>query len=389
MAGEAGPASDPVTLPPSGAGQPPSAAGAPVPGASTPAAVPPLPLPRKRAAALNAVIDRLSREPYTFDFFQIMRRLESISRDRPERPRFGAALRPVEEPIRLGQDPSLSFAPAALSVLRPGKNGAPPLLAVHFLGMLGPNGPMPLHLTEYVRDRMRNSGDHTMSRFLDLFHHRMLMFFYRAWASARATVAADMPQTNRFLTYDGSLIGRGTESFRNRDAFPDFAKLFFAGRLGAQTRNAEGLRAMIGEFFGMPADIQTFVGDWLELPIPYRWALGRDTGVGRLGVSTTLGAHVWSRQHKFRVVMGPLTRAQFQRLLPGGASLPKLRDLVRNYVGEELRWDLQLYLQEQVEEPMHIGKSRLGWTAWLGRATERGRREDLILDPQMETYRAA
>lgn len=387
MAAEVGPASDPLSASAatgSGAAESgqPSAAGAP----PTP---PVAPLPRARAAALQELIERLSREPYTFDFFQMLRRLESVYRDRPERPRFGAALRPVEEPIRLGQDPSLAFAPAALAVLRPSKGGTPPLLAVNFLGLLGPNGPLPLHLTEYVRDRMRNANDHTMSRFLDLFHHRMLMFFYRAWASARATVAADMPRTNRFLDYDGSLIGRGTASFRGRDEFPDLAKLFYAGRLGAQTRNAEGLQAMIGDFFGMPAQIKTFVGGWLELPVPYRWQLGKDTGVGRLGVSTTLGAHVWSRQHKFRVVMGPLTRAQFQRLLPGGTSLPKLRDLVRNYVGEELRWDLQLYLQEQVEEPMHLGKSRLGWTAWLGRATERGRREDLILDPQMETYRAA
>ena len=384
MAGEAGPPSDPLAPAPAAtlvAGGGPLA---PLP--STPAGPP---LSRERAAALTQLIERLGREPYTYDFFQILRRIEALHRDRPERPRLGAALRPADEPIRLGQDPSLSFAPAALSVLRAGKNGAPPLLAVHFFGLMGPNGPLPLHLTEYVRDRMRNSTDPTMSRFLDLFHHRMLMFFYRAWASARATVSADSPQTNRFLYYDGALSGRGTPSLRNRDEFPDPAKLFYTGLLAAQTKNAEGLQAIIGDFFKMPAQIQPFVGDWMELPLPFRWQLGRDTGVGRLGVSTTLGAHVWGRQQKFRIVMGPLNRAQFQRLLPGGESLPKLKALVRNYIGDELRWDLQLFLQERVEEPMKVGHSRLGWTAWLGRATERGRREDLILDPQMETYRAA
>jgi predicted component of type VI protein secretion system len=275
---------------------PPPAAGAPAPVApapGAPAAASQLPLPRQRAAALNAVIDRLAREPYTFDFFQIMRRLESISRDRPERPRFGAALRPVEEPIRLGQDPSLSFAPAALSVLRPGKNGAPPLLAVHFLGLLGPNGPLPLHLTEYVRDRMRNSGDHTMSRFLDLFHHRMLMFFYRAWASARATVAADMPQTNRFLTYDGSLIGRGTESFRNRDAFPDFAKLFYAGRLGAQTlsRCRPTFRRSWATGWNCRFPI---AGSWAGTPAWAGWA-SRRRWARTCGAASTSSVSSWGR----------------------------------------------------------------------------------------------
>jgi type VI secretion system protein ImpH len=384
MAGEAGPASDPLA--PAPPPLPVAAGGAPLAPPPTPAGPP---LARARAAALSQLIERLGREPYTYDFFQILRRIEAIYRDRPERPRLGAALRPADEPIRLGQDPSLSFAPSALSVLRAGKNGAPPLLAVHFFGLMGPNGPLPMHLTEYVRDRMRNALDPTMSRFLDLFHHRMLMFFYRAWASARATVSADSPETNRFLAYDGALSGRGTATLRNRDEFPDPAKLYYTGLLAAQTRNAEGLQSIIGDFFKMPAEILPFVGDWMELPLPFRWQLGRDTGVGRLGRSTTLGAHVWGRQQKFRIVMGPLNRAQFQRLLPGGESLPKLKALVRNYIGDELRWDLQLFLQERVEEPMKVGQSRLGWTAWLGRATERGRREDLILDPQMETYRAA
>ena len=108
---------------------------------------------------------------------------------------------------------------------------------------------------------------------------------------------------------------------------------------------------MIGDFFQMPTAIRTFVGAWLDLPLPYRWRLGKDDGVGRLGTSTTLGAHAWTRQHKFRVEIGPLERGQLQRLLPGGASLGKLADLVRNYVGDEQRWDLRLFLKEQVDEP--------------------------------------
>jgi type VI secretion system protein ImpH len=344
------------------------------------------PLTRERSQALQQILDELALGAEQFDFFQILRRLESIYRDRPDRPRFGAALRPADEPIRLGQEPSLAFAPAALSTLRPGRAGSPPRLAVHFFGLLGPNGPLPLHLTEYARDRTRNAGDTTFSRFLDVFHHRMLMFFYRAWASAEPTVSEDGASPNPFLTYIGSLVGIALSSVRGRDQFPDPAKLFYAGRLSAQARNAEGLAAMIGDFFQMPAAVRCFVGNWLELPVRYRWRLGKDDGVGRLGLSTTLGAHAWTRQHKFRVEIGPLERAQLQRLLPGGPSLGKLADLVRNYVGDEQRWDLRLFLKEQVDEPWHFGRSRLGWTSWLGKAgkSATGYREDLILDPQAE-----
>jgi type VI secretion system protein ImpH len=343
------------------------------------------PLDPRRAAAVAELVEALSRAPGRFDFFQVMRRLEGLTADRPERPLFGSALRPADEPIRLGQEASLSFPPNTLSGVEPGRHGLPPRLSVSFFGLLGPNGPLPLHITEYVRDRLRNSGDPTMSRFLDVFHHRMLMFFYRAWASAEPTASHDRPETDRFGTYVGSLSGLGLPALRDRDELPDEAKLFYAGRFSVHARNAEGLGAVIGDFFQMPTRIEEFVGDWLDLPVEHQWHLGQPGGLGLLGMSTTLGSHAWARQQKFRVVMGPLERAQFQRLLPGSPSLVRLAALVRNYMGDELRWDLRLFLEEHVDEPWRFGQSRLGWTSWLGRpGWGRAHREDLILDPQWE-----
>ena len=343
-------------------------------------------LSREKAAAMDQIFDLLSRAPQEFDFYQVMRRLESLYCDQPERPRFGAGARPADEPIRLGQEPSLAFALRPLAGLTPGKNGAPPRLAVNFFGLLGPNGPLPLHLTEYARERARNAEDPTMSRFFDMFHHRMLLLFYRAWSTAQPTVGQDHPATNRFQTYVGALEGLGMPALRGRDDLPDPAKYFYAGRLSAQTRSADGLQAMIGEFFQMPARVEQFVGSWLAVPLPHQWRLG--TRGARLGLSTTAGQHIWGRQQKFRVVLGPLNRGQFQRMLPGGESLPRLTALVRNYAGDEFIWDARLILDEQTEEPCRLGRSRLGWTSWLGRP-KHGRREDLILDPQAEAIQAA
>jgi type VI secretion system protein ImpH len=338
---------------------------------------------KQRAAAAVELFDKLAKAPWEFDFFQVLRRLECAHRDRP---RLGEAARPAEEPIRLGQEASLTFAPASLAGLRPGKNGAPPWLLVHFLGLLGPNGALPLHLTEYARDRLRNSDDPTMVRFLDLFNHRMLLFFYRAWANGEPTVNRDRPESDPFGGYIGSLAGLAARTLQNRDDFPDAAKLYYAGLLGSQSKHPGGLASIIGDFFAMPSRIEEFVGGWLELPIDGRWALGRRTRL--LGMATTLGAHAWSCQQKFRVVLGPLNRDQFRRMLPGGESLKRLVSVVRNYIGDELRWDVRLYLEERVEEPLHLGRSYLSWTSWLGRAAP-ARREDLILDPQAETVATA
>jgi type VI secretion system protein ImpH len=333
----------------------------------------------ERRSQLHArLLDMLARAPHEFDFFQIMRRLEHIALDQP---RFATAQHPVDESIRLGQEPSMAFAPSSLAALRPSRTGGPPRLSVNFFGLLGPNGPMPLHFTEYARDRLRNFEDPTMNRFLDLFHHRFLLMFYRAWANGQPTANRDRPDTDRFVTYVGALLGIAEPGTQHRDDLPDTAKLYFAGRLSAQARNAEGLAAVIGEFFGMSASIESFVGDWLELSPENRWALSPLNG-GRLGLSSTLGAHAFSRQQKFRVVLGPLNHKQFQRMLPGGIGLRRLTSIVRSYAGDELRWDVRLFLDKRTEEPMTLGRSRLGWTAWLGQASD-GDREDLILTPEL------
>jgi len=197
----------------------------PPPDANRPAPIEEAEAARARSAGWVRMLDGLSRAAPQFDFFQAMRRLEALHRDGPDRPRFGEAQRPADEPMRLGQDPSLAFAAASLSRLGTVANGGPPRLLVNFFGLLGPNGPLPLHLTEYARDRQRNADDPTMSRFLDVFHHRMLMFFYRAWAAGQPAVSRDLPATDRFELYVGALEGLGLESLRKRDAFPDLAKL--------------------------------------------------------------------------------------------------------------------------------------------------------------------
>jgi type VI secretion system protein ImpH len=267
-----------------------------------------------------------------------------------------------------------SFAPPA--------GGRPARLAVHFLGLLGATGPLPLHLTEYARDRSRNAGDFALIRFLDLFHHRILSLFYRVWADAQPTVSLDRPAEDRFAIYLGSLLGLGMPSVRNRDEFPDRAKLYFAGRFAAQPRNCEGLAAIVGAFFGLPVKVEEFVGEWLALPEEARWRLGRSSRAGVLGQSTVAGARTWQRQSKFRIVFDALAEDEFRSLLPGGARLRRLVALVRNYIGDSLDWDVRLHLEHRVKRPFHLGKaSWLGWTSWLGRCPQGERRQDVILNP--------
>ncbi|HSC62414.1 MAG TPA: type VI secretion system baseplate subunit TssG [Caldimonas sp.] len=334
----------------------------------------------ERETALAQLFRTLGAAPREQDFFAVLRHVEAL---RPELPRIGTALRPSQEVLRLGQDPELAFAPAALESFSIGARPAP-RLGVRFFGLLGPQGPMPLHFTEYVRERLRFRGDATLARFLDIFHHRLLALFYRAWAQAQPTVHHDRPGSDRFGAWLGASFGAQDAGPAPR-ALPERARLFQAGLLGSRSRHAEGLVKMLRQYFGVPVRIEQHVAQWLVLEPGDRSRLGfsrsrperRDAVAPQLGVSATSGTKCRDRQYKFRVALGPLSLDRYDDFLPGGRAWARLREWVQHYAGLDLRWDVELALAaDHVPEP-RLGRTvRLGVSTWIGRRGEAERRRD-------------
>lgn len=328
----------------------------------------------------GTVTRRLLEDPTQFDFFQAVRRLEC---ELPDKPRVGHSVRSSDDAIRFCQEPSLGFAPSTLHHFEPARGSLPPRLFVNFFGLLGPNGPLPLHLTEYICDRLRNHRDATFARFLDLFHHRMISFFYRAWAASRPTVNHDRgAAADPFAQYVGSLFGIGMESFRQRDAVPDVAKLHFSGHLACQTRHADGLRSVLAAYFATEVSVEQFVGQWIDLPPEYRCRLGESPATGGLGTTAVVGSRVWDCQQKISLRMGPMPLARLQQFLPGTPGYAQLRDWVRNYAGDTLDWEARLVLIAADVPTIQLGKAgALGWTSWLKTTPFKKDADDLVLRP--------
>lgn len=309
-------------------------------------------------------IQELEKAPWKFDFHLALRRLD---RAYPDRPSTGSAPSPGEEPVRLGQDPSLAFAPSAIQAFQSPREGRPGRMRVAFLGLFGTQGPLPLHYTEHARDQLRGAGDRTFAAFVDLFHHRLLAFFQRAWAQSQPAVGQDRPAANPFVRYLGSLGGFGFESMRGRDPIPQHAKVQFVAYLAGGARNAEGLEAIVRGYFAVPVQVEEFIGEWLEIPSEYRWQLGRRRELSALGETTVVGARSFQRSQKFRVALGPLSPAEFESFLPGSSRLRALAALVRMYVGDELGWDVRLRHESARRQQLRLGGgSRLGYNGWLG-----------------------
>lgn len=328
-----------------------------------------------------ALFQQLEQAPWRFGFLQTLRWIECLD---PQRPLLGESARPQDDPVRLGQEPSMIFAPSELAqVNRPAARTAPRLL-VHFFGLLGPQGPLPLHLTDYARDRLRNADDPTLARFLDLFHHRMLSLYYRAWAQAQPAISLDRPERHRFGIYLGALEGIGMPTLQARDAMPDMLKLHFTGHLANPSKHPEGLKAILSAYLGLPVRIDELIGHWLRIPDECRWHLGSSVNSGVLGQTITVGGRVWDHQSKFRIRIGPLCQDDFARLLPGGRSLKAVQAIVRNYLGDQLDWDLNPVLAEPEVKPSQLGgNGRLGWNTWLMSRPLGRDGDDLKLSPNL------
>lgn len=329
--------------------------------------------------ASYSVERQLRDDPYAFNFLNAVRLIECAH---PEMPRLGTSQRPVEDPVRLTQEPSLAFESSTISAFEYATDGRASRLRSRFLGVFGPNGPLPLHLTEYARDRIRHHRDSTLAAFADIFHHRMLSLFYRAWANTEPTVHYDRTQSDRFAYYVGSTFGLGLEELFGLDRVPDRYKLYFAGLLACQTRHPEGLESMLVCYFRVPVVVREFIGEWLDLPESGLWRLGSSPLTGTLGESVVVGARVFSCQSKFRLAIGPVTLERYHSFLPGGECLAHLVALVRTYAGDEMAWDINLILRQDEIPPLLLdGNQRLGWTTWLGDRQNESDADDLLLNP--------
>lgn len=318
----------------------------------------------------QALLQEMAAAPHRYDFFHALRMVEALH---PDKPRLGQARRPVDEPLRMGQSADLSFAASSIARVQQADRSGRPRMEVRFFGLFGPNGPLPMHMTSYARERQLHHKDDTFARFADWFHHRLLLLFYRAWAQAQPAASLDRPAEDRFADYVGSVVGVGGREWLHRDAAPDHARLAFAGVLSRQVRNADGLAHLLSGFLGMAVRVEQFVGRWMPLPAAERSRIGRRAASRRLstsqlGASAVLGQAVFDRQHHFRIHVGPLALPAFEALLPVGSALPAAQALVKQYLGLEFGWDLRLELDKAQVPASRLGRyGRLGWTTWLGR----------------------
>ena len=333
---------------------------------------------------------QLTQEPWRFDFFQAVYLIERLA-ERGELGRtklpghmIGHDTRPDAEPVRFKALASRSFPSGEIADVEFPGDDVPfekrrAEVTVAFMGLTGPAGALPDGYLELILERLR-LRDPALRDFLDLFNHRTISLFYRAWEKNHPSVAferarLDPKRDDPFGRYLGSFAGIGTSGLQDRLDVPDDLIRFYAGHFSHFPRNPSALAAMLNGFVPMPVELDQFQGDWLDVNRDEQSRLPSaqvPRGVFcQLGRTAMLGDRVFDVQAKFVARFGPMTHEQFENFLPDGEALSKVSSLIRMYVGPELRFVLCLVLKKEEVPQLKLGSSaghrpRLGWNTWLG-----------------------
>jgi len=317
-------------------------------------------------------------EPYRFEFFQAVRIFERLY---SEKKAVGSEALPSEESVRFRSRIALDFPASEIQEIRESvdENGAAEML-INFMGMIGVSGVLPTNYTELVLNRIRRQ-DTAMWAFLDIFTHRAVSMFFRAWAKYRFPIAYERGNDD-FTAYLFDLAGLGTRGLRGRMNLDDESLLPYTGLIAQKPHSSNAVQNVVGDYFGVPANIEQFFGQWIALNQQDLTKIGVKNS--SLGVSAIVGAHIWDQQSKFRIKLGPLNFMQFQGFLPNGSAYQKLRSIIKFMVGFEFDFDMRLRLKAKevpgtILTTRALRKPMLGWTSFLKSKPFKADDEQLVL----------
>ncbi|WP_414627535.1 type VI secretion system baseplate subunit TssG [Lelliottia amnigena] len=318
--------------------------------------------------------------PWESSFLGLMRTLSARADSLPIP---GTAQRASHECFRLGQSAQMGFSPREIARLET-KDGRLNI-QLFGLGIWGPQGAMPLHLSELAWSRTEQQ-DSALGDFVDLFHHRFLSLFWRAWFISQDTASLDRKNDESFSFYIASLIGLDPAELSN-SRLPLHARLASSAHLIREARNPEGLAGALHYYFAIPVTLEEFTPQWIHFSPQETTRLGSSECNVLLGGGAVLGETLQDRQHKFRLILGPLTLAQYTRFSPWGEDLPVLCEWVRNFIGYEYSWDVQLVLRaDEVPDVALNENHQLGYTSWLKHDVQQGAVSGMSFEPELYEF---
>ena len=322
----------------------------------------------------------LQDDAFSFEFFQAVSLLERLRADK--RP-VGHFFSPEDEAVRFRANPRLGFPASEIQQLE-AKDEGPADMMVNFMGLTGPEGVLPYTYSELILERAR-AKDKTLAAFFDIFNHRAISLFYRAWQRHRFQVNYASGTRDFFSQYLRDLLGLGTAGLRERQSTEDEALMHYLSLFAMQSRSAAALEQVLSDYFEVPVDVEQFTGAWYSLDRPTQCEMNeKDTMSSQVGLGAVVGDAVWDRQGRVRIRIGPVGLERYNDFLPKGAGYDALRAITRFFANDCIDFEVQLVLDRKEVPAVELDfnaqhPARLGWVSWAKTAPMSADPDDTIL----------
>ncbi|PID43886.1 MAG: type VI secretion system baseplate subunit TssG [Gammaproteobacteria bacterium] len=351
--------------------------------------------------------DRMVCEPWRFDFFQLVRLIETdllrSNRDNPQC--LGDPGAPGRDPVRFRVNPNLIFGAGPVSEVslsgtgdeadqdasshnvssrnvsshEAGERHGQWLLTTNMMGLNGASGVLPFHYSELILARHREK-DHALEAFLDQFNHRTISLFYKAWKKYRPMANFQSAQVSQ-SRYLNDWYGEVVKALSGMSGLPGSfhthggAWMNYPGAIAHRRCNEYTLKTAIYHQFGLRVRIHQFKGKWRRLSpdVVTRMAGAMTLGMNnRLGQNAILGSRCWVLQNLFEVEIEDFSEQDFVEFAPGTRKLSALYDFIKQRAGIEMDFDLSLMVREDRLRPTRLGcrdpQFQLGWNTSLYKA---------------------
>jgi len=340
-----------------------------------------------------SVSETLFLESTRFSFFQAARLLQGIVKKwrKTEAPKnsslsVGYDASPLEEAVRFTSFSSLKFASSEIQKItckaenqtntEAASNQAH--MQVCFMGLTGQSSILPVHFTELEINRIRDK-DFALKSFYDLFNHRAISFFYRAWEKYQLPFAYERSKIDNPACSDPittalhSIVGVGGDVMQKQLQLDAEDMLFYAGFFATPNRSASSLGNALTDILNIPVKVNQFKGEWVALLDEDRMQLPVFPLSGKnncLGVDSVIGNEVFTVEGKFQLEIGPLNRNQFRSLQPNSQGQAALKHFTRLFVGGSFQFELKYILEDDAISHWILAENQydgpaLGVNTWL------------------------
>lgn len=318
----------------------------------------------KDGQSLDSVVDRIRKEPYRFDFFQVVHLFEQFIGEQAGVRRSARAL---NDALRIRPNLSLGCPSSDLHSLEL----MPPVdvddergryrLTVNFLGLYGVDSPLPdYYLEEFIQD---DDEESLQRRLLDIFHQHLYMLFYVCWKKYRYYIQYHKDGSDPFSQRLFALLGLCGDS---RLPVSPHRLLPFISSLSRHECSAHALECVIRELFDTEVHVEQFVVSRVSVDEDQLSRLG--IANSRLGSDLLLGREVTSCGSKIRLRFDNLDRDTFVSLLPNGDCRRKVDAVLRHVLPRQFDYEMVLRLDRSQDCSFSLGgemPGELGLYGWI------------------------